>query len=125
MVADALFDPSALLVAVTVITPALFGATNVAEVSMTLVNVPQAFPVHDAPDADQSTPAAPTSFVTVAVKFSVCESVNPPRFGEIVTLMFPAAALKVRVAAADLEVSVTEVAVSVTVAGVGTLAGAV
>ena len=40
-------------------------------------------------DAVHVTPAAPTSFVTVAVNGIVCESVNPPRLGLIVTLMLP------------------------------------
>jgi hypothetical protein len=115
-----------LLVAVTVTTPALDGATNVADVSVTFVNVPHAFPVQPAPDALQFTPAAPTSFVTVTVTLSFCPSVNPPRFGEIVTLIFPTGMLvSVIAAAADFVPSLTDVAVSVTPAGVGTLAGAV
>ena len=126
MVAAALFVLSALLVAVTMNTPALAGATNVADVSVTFVNVPHAFPVQPAPDALQFTPAAPTSFVTVAVTFSFCPSVSPPRFGEIVTLIFPTGMLvSVIAAAADFVPSLTDVAVSVTTAGVGTLAGAV
>jgi hypothetical protein len=115
-----------LLVAVTITTPAFDGATNVADVSATFVNVPHAFPMQPAPDALQFTPAAPTSFVTVAVTFSFCPSVNPPRFGEIVTLIFPSGVFdSVIVAAADFVPSLTDVAVSVTTAGVGTLAGAV
>jgi len=43
-------------------------------------------------DAVHVTPALPTSFATVAVNGIVCESVNPPRFGLIVTLMLPEAA---------------------------------
>jgi hypothetical protein len=126
MFAAALFVLSALLVAVTLNTPALAGATNVADVSVTFVNVPHAFPVQPAPDALQFTPAAPTSFVTVAVTFSFCPSVSPPRFGEIVTLIFPTGMLvSVIAAAADFVPSLTDVAVSVTTAGVGTLAGAV
>ena len=72
------------------------------------------------------TPALPTSFVTVAVKFNVCDTGIPPRFGVRLKLTLPdTTAVMVIVAAADFETSATEVAVSVTVAGVGTLAGAV
>jgi hypothetical protein len=74
----------------------------------------------------QVTPALPTSFVTVAVKPSDCPSVNPPRFGVMLTLIGPPlAAVTVIVAFAFRVPSVTEVAVIVTVAGEGALAGAV
>ena len=92
----------------------------------TLVNVPHAFPVQLFPVTVHVTPALPTSFVTVAVKFNVCDTGIPPRFGVRLTLTLPdTTAVMVIVAAADFETSATEVAVSVTVAGVGTLAGAV
>jgi hypothetical protein len=64
---------------------------------------------------------AATSFVTVAVRFKVCPTTTPPRFGVIVTLT---AGLTVIVAVAALVVSAADVAVSVTPAG-GILAGAV
>jgi hypothetical protein len=105
---------SALLVAVTVICPGEFGAVKVAVVAACELKVPLG--------ADQTTPAPPTSFVTVAVKFNDCPSTNPPRFGVSVKLI---GGVTVIAAATDFVVSVTEVAVSVTVAGVGTLVGAV
>jgi hypothetical protein len=61
------------------------------------------------------------------VKFRFCETVNPPRFGVIVTLTDPPLlpAVSVIVAEAVFEVSATAAAVSVTVAGEGIVAGAV
>ena len=83
-----------------------------------LLNVPEEFV--------QTTPALPTSFVTVAVKTQDCEVVSPPRMGVRVTLIGPLlTGVIVIVAAEFFEVSVTDVAVSVTVAGEGTAAGAV
>jgi len=76
------------------------------------------------PVADHVTPAAPTSLVTVAAKFSPCPCVNPPRLGVSATEIFPANAATVIVAAPDFVPSVTEVAVKVTVVGDGTAAGA-
>jgi hypothetical protein len=74
------------------------------------------------------TPAAPTSFVTVAVTASDWPTANPVTFGEIVTATpVGGGPLEVIVIAADADFvpSLTEVAVSVTVAGLGTAAGAV
>jgi hypothetical protein len=72
------------------------------------------------------TPALPTSFVTVAVKPSDCPSVNPPRFGVMLTLTGPDVPAEIVIVAAALFVaSRTEVAVTITVAGVGTLLGAI
>ncbi|MGB6978744.1 MAG: hypothetical protein WBD66_06025 [Candidatus Acidiferrales bacterium] len=71
---------SATLVAVTVIEPADNGATKVAEVTVWALNDPA--------DAIHVTPAAPTSFVTVALKLSACPPASPPRFGVILTLTF-------------------------------------
>jgi hypothetical protein len=85
--------------------------------------VPQAFPVQLPPLAVQVTPSVPTSFVTLAVKFSVCETGIPPRFGVKVTLT-PLPTVMVIVADADFVPSAKEVAVNVT-AELGTLGGAV
>jgi len=68
------------------------------------------------------TPALLTSFVTVAVKFSGCPTVSPPRIGMRVTLALLAAT--VIVALAERVLSLIEVAVRETVGGVGMLAGA-
>jgi hypothetical protein len=100
-------------------TPGDAGATYVAVVAVGALNVPE--------EAVHVTPAAATSFATVAVKFKLCPSVNPPRFGASVTLTGGAAtgaAVIVTVAVAAFVVSATDVAVSVTVAGLGTLPGA-
>ena len=119
MVADALLVASALLVAVIVMLPGEVGATNVAVVAVCALNVPLG--------AVQLTPAAATSFVTVAVKLRDCPSVNPPRLGVSVTLTGAGAtaAVTVTVAAAVFFASATDVAVTVTDAGLGTLTGAV
>jgi len=69
---------SATLVAVTVNEPAA-EEKNVADV---VEGVPLKLP----PDFVQVTPAAPTSFVTLAVYVSVCESVSPPRLGLMETV---------------------------------------
>src|SRR6201999_372071 len=95
--ADAFLEPSAALVAVTLTTPAVVPATNVAEVAVTFLKVPHAAPLQEAPEALQVTPAAPTSLVTVAVKFRFCERVTPPRFGVIVRLTDPPPLLPVSV----------------------------
>ena len=76
-------------------------------------------------DAVHVTPAAATSWVTVAVKFKGCPSTSPPRFGVIVTLTGPGGAVTVIVAVAVFVVSATDVAVKITEAGFGTLARAV
>jgi hypothetical protein len=62
----------------------VFGATYVAADVLCVLKLPL--------EAVHVTPALPTSFVTVAVNGIVCEIVNPPRFGLIVTLMLPDAA---------------------------------
>jgi hypothetical protein len=85
--------------------------------------VPHAFPEQLLPVADHVTPRLPASFATVAVKFNVCETGMPPRFGFSVTPIAPAA-VTVIVAVAFTAPFATEVAVNVTVAGVGTAAGA-
>jgi hypothetical protein len=114
-VAVALFVESATLVAVTVMPlPGEFGATYVAVVEVCALNVPD--------DADQVTPAAATSFVTVAAKFNDWPSANPPSCGVSATLT---ALVIVIVATALFVLSETEVAVSATVGGAGTLTGAV
>jgi hypothetical protein len=116
-VAVALFVESATLVAVTVMPlPGEFGATYVAVVEVCELNVPV--------DADQVTPAAATSFVTVAVKFNDCPSANPPSCGVSATLTALPEVVIVIVATALLVLSETEVAVNVTVGGAGTLTGA-
>src|SRR5579859_7259680 len=80
MAADADFVLSALLVAVIVNVPAEL-EENVAPVAVGPASVP--------PVVLHVTPAAPTSFVTVAVNGKVCAVVMPPRFGLIVTPMLP------------------------------------
>jgi hypothetical protein len=80
MLADELFVTSATLVAVTVTTPAVVGATKVALVVLCVLKDPL--------EADHVTPALPTSFVTVAVNGSAWVTVSPPRFGLIATLRF-------------------------------------
>jgi hypothetical protein len=89
----------------------------VAEVFVMLVKVPL--------DADQVTPAALTSFVTVAVTGRAWVMVRPPRLGEMVTLIVAVEAVTVIVAEARLVVSLTDVAVRVTAGFAGTEAGAV
>ncbi len=89
------------------------------------MNVPQVDPEQALPEADQVTPALPTSFVTVAVTARVCPTASPPRFGEIVTLTAAVVDVTVIVALADLLVSRTEVAVNVTAGFAGSDAGAV
>jgi hypothetical protein len=66
----------------------------------------------------------PPAGVVVAVKFIVCPSVRPPRFGVIVTLLL-LPEVTVIAAVAVLVPSATDVAVSVANAGVGTVVGAV
>jgi hypothetical protein len=48
------------------------GASYVAVVVVVLVKVPQAVPVHPAPEALHVTPFALESFSTVAANFTVC-----------------------------------------------------
>jgi len=106
-----------MLVAVTVVlVPGEFEATYVAVVVVCALKLPVV--------ADHITPAAPTSFVTVAVKFNDCPSASPPRLGVNITLI-AAPAVTVSPAATDFVLSATDVAVSITMAGAGTLAGAV
>ena len=117
-VAVALFVESATLVAVTVMPlPGEFGATYVAVVEVCALNVPA--------DAVHVTPAAATSFVTVALKFNDCPSASPPSCGVSVTLTALPEVVIVIAALALFVLSVTEVAVSVTPGGTGTLTGAV
>ena len=100
--------------------PATEGATYVADLEVTLVKVPQEVPEQVNPEADQLTPAAPTSFVTVAMTGSDCVMARLPRFGEIATLI---AAVEVTVMDAEalFVASRTEVAVSVTTGFAGTV----
>ena len=70
---------------------------------MIFVNVPQAVPEQEEPEADQVTPLLLTSFCDVAVSGSDCEMVIPPRFGEMETLMAPTAPVSVMVAEAFRE----------------------
>ena len=67
----------------------------------------------------------PPSFCTVAVIFSVCPEVKPPRCGVSVTLTPGPAGVMVIVAVSDLLLSATEVARNEMAAGIGTVAGAV
>jgi len=74
-VADFAFEVSATEVAVTV--KVMFaepevGALYVTPVDVLFVKVPQALPLHDAPDTVQVTPLPLESLLTVAVKGNVC-----------------------------------------------------
>jgi len=89
------------------------------------VNAPHDAPEQPVPEADQVTPAPPTSFVTVAVTARVCPIVSPPRFGEIVTLAVPVDDWTVMVALAFLLVSRMDVAIRVMVGLAGTDPGPV
>ena len=73
--------------------------------------------------ADQVTPAWLTSLASIAVKFSDCPTVRPPRAGVRPTLRLLLEI--VMVADAERVVSLTEVAVMVTAGIAGMLAGAV
>lgn len=95
-----------------------------AEVEVTLVKVPQEVPEQAEPEADQVTPAAPTSFVTVAVTGIDCVMARPLRFGDIATLI-AAVEVTVIVAEALFVASRTEAAVSKTTGFAGRVAGAV
>ena len=87
--------------------------------------MPQEVPEQAGPEADHVTPAAATSFCTVAVTGSVCAILRPPRLGTMVTLRAVEEPVTVMFAEAFFEVLETEVAVRVTVAGFGTFGGAV
>jgi len=82
MVADAVADGSATLVAVIVTTPAAEGAVNTALVVVVDVKLPP-------PVDDQVTPALVVSLVRLAVRESACDVVTPPRRGETLTVMLP------------------------------------
>jgi hypothetical protein len=97
----------------------------VAELEVTDAKVPQEVPEQAGPEEDQVTPAAVTSFCTVAVTGSVCVIVRLPRLTEMATLRTAEEPVIVMVADALLEVFETDVAVRVTVAGLGTFGGAV
>ena len=87
-------------------------------------SVPQAVPVHPAPDSVHVTPLFCASFCTVALIACVAAVCTVAAVG--LTLIDTAGtAITVMVAAAVLLVSVTDLAVRVTVAGVGIFAGAV
>ena len=83
IVANAAFEPSATLVAVITTTPAEAVAVNVTALPEVLVvgeNDPPAF-------EDHVTPWFAVSLVSVAVKECVCDTVRPPRFGVMLTVM--------------------------------------
>ena len=123
MVAIAVFEPSATLVAVMVTTPADDGAVNVTATPERLVVEEKEPP----PLEDHVTPAFVVSLVKVAFSVeSCCTTVKPPRRGETLTVMFePPEAVIVTAAEADLVESAWAMAVTVTVAGFGTAEGAV
>ena len=73
---------STALVAVMVIWPAPAGGTNVAVVAPLALKLPAV--------ALQITPAAPTSFVMVAVSGRVCHTVTPARTGVTLTTILVA-----------------------------------
>jgi hypothetical protein len=87
--------------------------------------VPQAAPLHAAPESAHITPLFRESFCTVAVK----DWITPPVarlavVGDTLTAIAGAEVTVIEAGAAFVP-SVTEVAVRVTFAGLGTLAGAV
>ena len=89
-------------------------------------SVPQAAPLHPAPESVQVTPLFCGSFCTVALKVCVCPVwIDMLVAGETLTFTGTGGAVIVIVATALFVVSVTDVAVSVTVPGLGTVAGAV
>jgi hypothetical protein len=83
MVACAVLDPSARLVAVIVTTDGDAGAVKVTAFPDVLV-VGEKLPP---PVDDQLTPLFELSLVKVALIERVCEAVRPPRFGVTVTAM--------------------------------------
>jgi len=93
-------------------------------VVVTFESVPQAVPLHPAPESDQFTPLFWESFCNVAVKLCVAPVTTLGAVGDTVTEM-PAAAERVIVAAALLLPSRLDAAVSVTLAGLGSETGAV
>ena len=123
MVAVAVFEVSATLVAVMVTTPTEEGAVNLTATPERLVVGKKEPP----PLEDQVTPAFVVSLVKVAFSAeSCCVTVKPPPRGETLTVMFePPEAVIVTAAAADLVESAWAIAVTVTVAGLGTAEGAV
>ncbi len=123
MVAVAVFEGSARLVAVMVTTPTDEGAVNVTAASERLVVGKKEPPPLD----DQVTPAFVVSLVRVAFSVeSCCATVKPPRRGETLTVMFePPEAVIVTAAEANLVESAWAMAATGTVAGLGTAAGAV
>ncbi|HWH58132.1 MAG TPA: hypothetical protein VN682_10910, partial [Terriglobales bacterium] len=78
---------SATLVAVTVYTPATFGAVYVTENALADVSVPHPEPEQEVPETAQVTPLPVESFVTVAVSVTDRESVKPTAGGVIATLI--------------------------------------
>ena len=84
-------------------------------------SLPQATPLHPAPDNAQVTPLLWASFVTVAVKFCGWLVCTLAIVGATLTAT---GGVTVIVATEVLELSATELAISVTVAGLGTVEGA-
>ena len=83
MVAVAILEPSARLVALMVNTPGEEGAMKVTAWPVVLFGAENDPP----PIEDQETPALVVSLVSVAVTVSFCERVSPPRAGETLTVM--------------------------------------
>jgi len=101
------------------------GALYVTEVVVTPESVPQAVPLHPAPDSPQVTPLLCVSFCSEAVKPCVpIPACTLGALGLTVTLIAWSVVM-VTVAAEILVLSATEVAEIVTVAGLGTTEGAV
>src|SRR5262252_7979663 len=99
MVALAVFDPSAILVAVTVTTPAEAGAVKVTGIPDVLFVGKKVPP----PLEDQVTPRFKVSLVSVAASVvSCCPIVKPPRRGDTLTLIFDPPEVRV-VAVASFE----------------------
>ena len=92
---------------------------------MTLVNVPQAAPVHPKPDNDHVTPLFCVSFCNCAVNGAVKETWTEVEGGVMPTeIGSGAGVVTVMVAEEVLVLSATEVAFKATVAGLGAVAGA-
>jgi hypothetical protein len=89
IVAVAVLEPSAMLVAVIVTTPAEVGAVKVTATPERLVEIENPPPDIDPVEVnDQTTPRFVVSFVSVAARVvSCCVVVKPPRRGDTLTVI--------------------------------------
>ncbi len=100
------------------------GAVYVTALVVAPVNVPHVAPLHPAPLSAHVTPLLCASFVSVAVKLFVCNTINKSVAGETVTLIGAAGGATVITAEELLVASATAVAVTVTFIVEATFAGA-